>query len=357
MEIDVAAQAPDGATLVVPVTDPPGQLPEPAGGVQELLDSQDATADRGTARLVRLGERRAVVAGLGLRDELEPDAIRDAAAAAVRELSATGGGSAAWLVDESLPLSAETQARASVEGAILGSYDPGAHKTGSRPHPVERLTIVGNDALAPQAARAAVVAGWTNHARDLANAPASELTPVTFADRAAELAGRFDTLTAEALDPDEMERRGMGALLGVGQGSHNPPRLIVLRYEPAAPARAGIRLGLVGKGDHLRQRRHRAQAADLHGGDAGRHVRGGRRRCRHGGDRRARPARPRPHRRGRGRERHGRRQLPARRRAHGVEREDDRDHEHGRRGRGSCSPMRSCTRAARGRRTSSTWRR
>jgi leucyl aminopeptidase len=248
METDVAAQAPDGATLVVPVADPPGQLPEPAGGVQALLDSRDATADRGSARLVRLGERRAIVAGLGPRDDLEPDAIRDAAAAAVRELSAAGGGSAAWLIDESLPLSAEAQARAAVEGAILGSYDPGAHKTGSRPDPVEKLTLVGTDALAPQAARAAVVAGWTNHARDLANAPASELTPVTFADRAAELANRFDTLTAEALDPDEMERRGMGALLGVGQGSHNPPRLIVLRYEPSAPPRAGIRLGLVGKG-------------------------------------------------------------------------------------------------------------
>ncbi len=248
MQIDVAAQAPDGATLVVPVADPPGQLPEPAGGVQALLDSNDATADRGAARLVRLGERRAVVAGLGPRDELEPDAIRDAAAAAVRELSATGGGSAAWLIDESLPLSAETQARAAVEGAILGAYDPGAHKTSSRPQQLERLTLVGNDALAPQAARAAVVAGWTNHARDLANAPASELTPVTFADRAAELAGRFETVTAEALEPDEMERRGMGALLGVGQGSHNSPRLIVLRYEPPAPARARIRLGLVGKG-------------------------------------------------------------------------------------------------------------
>src|SRR5215472_9738825 len=103
MEIDVAAQAPDGATLVLPAADPPGQLPEPATGVHALLDSHDATTDRGSARLVRLRDRRAVVAGLGPRSELEPDAIRDAAAAAVREVAATGGGSAAWLIDESLP--------------------------------------------------------------------------------------------------------------------------------------------------------------------------------------------------------------------------------------------------------------
>jgi leucyl aminopeptidase len=248
MEIDVAAHAPEGATLVVPVADPPGQLPEAAAGVQALLDSRDASADRGSARLVRLGERRAVVVGLGPRGDLEPDAIRDAAAAAVRELVGVGGGSAAWLIDESLPLSAEAQTRAAVEGAVLGGYDPGAWKTNSQPQRVDRLTLVGDPVLGPQAARAAVVAGWTNHARDLANAPASELTPVTFADRAADLAARFDTVTSAALEPDEMERRGMGALLGVGKGSHNPPRLIVLRYEPPAPARSDIRLGLVGKG-------------------------------------------------------------------------------------------------------------
>jgi leucyl aminopeptidase len=249
MEIDVAAKAPQGATLVIAVSDPPESPPGAPQGLGEALAAHEATAERGVARLVRLDGRRAVVAGLGPRAELEPDAVRDAAAAAIRELAATGGGEAAWLLDPSLPLPPADQARAVVEGAVLGGYDPGSWKTNGLPtQSVDRLTLVGAGELEPEAHRAAIVAAWTNRARDLANAPANELTPATFAGRTAELASRFDTLSADSLDPDEMERRGMGALLGVGMGSHNPPRLIVLRHEPPSPVKPELVLGLVGKG-------------------------------------------------------------------------------------------------------------
>jgi leucyl aminopeptidase len=249
MDIDGAQRLPDGATIIVPLADPPGTPTAGAEGVTKLLSSHVASSERGSARLVQVEGRRVVAAGLGARDALEPDAVRDAAAAAVRELEATIGGAAAWLLDDSLPLPLDEQARAAVEGAVLGGYDPGAWKTARRDgRPVERLTLVGGPDAEAATRRAAVVAGWTNHARDLANAPANELTPATFADRAAELGQRFDTVTSEALDPAEMRERGMGALLGVGMGSHNPPRLIVLRYEPPQPARADLRLGLVGKG-------------------------------------------------------------------------------------------------------------
>src|SRR5262249_38421700 len=157
---------------------------------------------------------------------------------------------AAWLLDDSLPLSADEQVRGVVEGAVLGDYDTGLWKTQTSPNaqPVERLTLVGGAHTDAATARAAVVAAWTNRARDLANAPAGELTPATFADRAAEISAQFDTVIAEALEPDEMRERGMGALLAVGQGSHNPPRLIVLRYEPPEPVTPDFVLGLVGKG-------------------------------------------------------------------------------------------------------------
>jgi leucyl aminopeptidase len=249
MQIDVAAEAPEGATLVVAVADPPEPLPDAAGGVAVLLASHDASSERGSARLARIDGRRTIVAGLGSRDELEPDAVRDAAAAAVRELAVTGGGSAAWLLDGGLPLTAAEQASAAVEGAILGGYDPAAWKTGVRStEPVEALTLVGDPGIEPDARRAAIVSTWANDARDLANAPANELTPASFAERAAGLASRFDSVSAESLAPDEMERLGMGALLGVGMGSHNPPRLIVLRHEPHEPASRDLVLGLVGKG-------------------------------------------------------------------------------------------------------------
>ena len=249
MEIDGAQRPPEGATIIVPLADPPGSPPAGADGVTNLISSHEASSERGRARLVQVEGRRVVAVGLGPRDELEPDAVRDAAAAAVRELEATVGGDAAWLLDDSLPLPVDEQARAAVEGAVLGGYDPGAWKTASRNgRPVERLTLVGGPDAEAATRRAAVVAAWTNHARDLANAPANELTPATFADRAADLAARFETVTSETLGPEEMRERGMGALLGVGMGSHNPPRLIVLRHEPPQPGPAELQLGLVGKG-------------------------------------------------------------------------------------------------------------
>ena len=70
------------------------------------------------------GARRVVVAGVGKRDAIDADAFRTAAAAVVRR-AADVGGTVAWLLDESLPLPLEEQARAIVEGTMLGAYSPG----------------------------------------------------------------------------------------------------------------------------------------------------------------------------------------------------------------------------------------
>ncbi|HXH98382.1 MAG TPA: M17 family metallopeptidase, partial [Gaiellaceae bacterium] len=82
---------------------------------------------------------------------------------------------------------------------------------------------------------------------DLANMPPNELTPQTLAEQAQALADEHEHLTAEVLGPDEMAELGMGALLAVGRGSENEPRLVVLRYEPPEPVQPDLLLGLVGK--------------------------------------------------------------------------------------------------------------
>jgi len=66
-------------------------------------------------------------AGLGKQDELNADALRTAAAAVAR--LATFGGTIGWLLDDSLPLDLSEQARAVVDGVVLGSYDPGQWKS------------------------------------------------------------------------------------------------------------------------------------------------------------------------------------------------------------------------------------
>ena len=247
MEIAVASTAPAGSIDVTLVTDPP------ADALAALVADGEVSVKRGEARLVTLDGNRAVTVGAGPHAEVDADTVRDGAAAAIGLLQSTVGGSAALVLGTSLPLSVDDQARAAVEGAIIGSYDPGAWKTSSRERvDVDRLTLVADAAhaaaVAGVTARAETSARWTNRARDLVNRPGNDLTPARFAEYANEVAAGLDGLSAESLDPDEMRALGMGALLAVGAGSANEPRVIVLRYEPPAAKTAELVLGLVGKG-------------------------------------------------------------------------------------------------------------
>ena len=191
----------------------------------------------------KLGTGRVAVAGLG--DRLDADALRTAAAAVAHETSAFAE-TLAWVLDDSLPVPAEEQVRAIVEGTAIGAYDTARWKHDDPKSKLSRLVLISSD-LAETASRAATVAAWTNRARDLVNSPPNELTPERLAERAREIASSVEHVTAEALGPDEIEAQGMGALAAVAQGSDNPARLVVLRYDPPEPAHADLVLGLVGK--------------------------------------------------------------------------------------------------------------
>jgi leucyl aminopeptidase len=194
-----------------------------------------------------LKARRVVLAGVGKLEELDIDALRTAATAVAMRVADVAT-TVAWVLDGSLPLSAEEQARAIVEGTVLGSYSPARWKTDEQPTKhIEKIVLCaadGVDALAAAGKRAARVSKWVNWARDLANSPPNELTPEGLAARAGELAG--DNVSVTALEPQEIDEFGMGALSAVGRASANGPRLIVLRYDPPG-ARGELTLGLVGK--------------------------------------------------------------------------------------------------------------
>ena len=244
-------------------------VPVAAGRERALADGArllDEQLDGRLARLAEAGEvhgelgrtlmlhtdgelraRHVAAAGVGPLDDLDGDAVRTAAASVARH-AADVGGTVAWLLDPTLPLPLEEQARAVVEGLLLGSYDPGRWKTApTERKEIERIVLCAEDRgeLGAAGSRAARVALWVNWTRDLANAPPNELTPEELAARAGSL--ELPHLTSTTLGPDEIEANGMGALAAVGRGSANAPRLIVLRYDPPAPARADLVLGLVGK--------------------------------------------------------------------------------------------------------------
>jgi leucyl aminopeptidase len=221
------------------------------GRLQRLAASGELKGDLGATVVLHtdgeLNARRVVVAGVGKKEEIDADALRTAASSVAHRVADVGG-TLAWLLDDSLPLPLDEQARAIVEGTMLGSYSPARWKTHERASAsVDKIVLytTADNHLAESANRIAGVGRWVNFARDLANSPPNELTPETLGARSAELAG--PKLAVEALDPAQIDELGMGALSAVGRASSNGPRLIVLRYEPAQVTRKDVVLGLVGK--------------------------------------------------------------------------------------------------------------
>jgi leucyl aminopeptidase len=222
------------------------------GRLARLAASGELSGKVGEATLLHvedgIGSPRVAAAGIGPAGDVDADALRTAAAAVARA-TLRFGGTVGWLVDESLPLDPAEQTRAIVEGTVLGQYDPGQWKTSdAKRRDIARLALGSADASVVEVAqRAARVAGWANRARDLANAPPNELTPARLGERAGELAAGLEHVEAETLGPDRIDELGMRVFAAVGRASDNEPRLIVLRYEPPAPADRELRLGLVGK--------------------------------------------------------------------------------------------------------------
>jgi len=193
MQVDVRpASDADLEADVVAVPVGPDGIPEGARSIEgaaRVAEEEDLAAHAArTAVLYPDGPaRRVVLVGLGPVEDFDADTVRTAAAA-VAEATERVGGTLAWILDDSLPHS--EQARAVVDGLLLGSYDPGRWKTEPKSeHPFERLVLVGaGDDVKASAQRAATVAEAANRARDLSNMGANELTPERLADRAIELA-------------------------------------------------------------------------------------------------------------------------------------------------------------------------
>ena len=137
-----------------------------------------------------------------------------------------------------------------LEGVLLSSYVFEQLKAAAKPHTtqVERFVLVtdgrGAD-LRKALAYARTSAAAVCYARDLINLPAAIVTP-SYLGREARRLARAQRLQARILTPPAIKRAGMGALLGVAQGSAEPARFIELMYHPAGKARRTV--ALAGKG-------------------------------------------------------------------------------------------------------------
>jgi leucyl aminopeptidase len=203
-----------------------------------------------------LGVPLVVAVGLGAApdpaDGYGAETLRRAAGSAARALAGTGHAAFALPVGDGASLAAVA------EGALLGAYaftafrgesggDAGGNGNAGGA-PLARITVLdpeGEDAGRLGAAdRAAVLAEEVARARDLVNTPPNALAPADFAAATQGAAEEYG-LKAEVLDEQALTEGGYGGLLGVGQGSAFPPRLVRLSYTHDA---ATATLALVGKG-------------------------------------------------------------------------------------------------------------
>lgn len=227
------------------------------GLISRLIALGDIRGKRGELVLGHAPEGasspRVLVAGLGKSSEFDVNAVRNVSANVIRRLRQPGIRSIATIVHGAGigGLDLEACTRAVAEGALLGDYRFLRHKKDDPDRAeIETLTIVERDTTRiprmAEAAHAGVVAAEaTNLARDLANEPSNHLTPTRLAEAAQRLAHESG-IECEVLGQDAMAAKGMGSLLSVARGSHEPAKLVRLSYRGGTGD--GYDLALVGKG-------------------------------------------------------------------------------------------------------------
>ena len=220
-----------------------------ADQTKELYDSGEFTGKALDISVLHrpagLKAKRLVLAGGGKRDKFDSSGLRRLAGAVLRSLKCKGVRGIVFALDETFR--SDEFAAAVVEGAILGDFESHRYKTDPKKNDkhVDSFAVLGGSQTAVDRGR--ILAEAQNFTRGLANDPPNLLTPMRLAERARELASEF-VLDCEILDQDRMRQLGMGALLGVAQGSAEPPALIVLRYKPILAPVSKEHLGLIGKG-------------------------------------------------------------------------------------------------------------
>lgn len=230
--------AADAAVLVV------AALPESAEslagypGLADALASVGFTGSAGSFTRVYAPEVTSLpFAVVGAGSTPDAAAVRNAAGTALRTL--TGFEHVAVALADGL----EGFAPAAAEGAVLGGHKFDGYRTEKGKTRAGEITL--HAALDDEdVAHAQVIGEAVALIKDLVNVPAEWQSPAQLAQSAADSVADLD-VTVEIFDEKALAEQGFGGILGVGQGSDRPPRLVRLDYSPADAVR---HIALVGKG-------------------------------------------------------------------------------------------------------------
>src|SRR5712692_5411099 len=235
------------------------------GRLANLVKSGEFTGRLGQVSVLhvtpgeRLRVKRAVLVGLGKRKDVPLEKLRQAMGTAAKATRALGAKSFAMpALDPATHLTTlpsrsllRDAAQSLVEGALLALYQFTTYRTERNDElkPIRQMTLVVSDprALAEvhhRVRQGRIVGEATVFVRDLCNHPANVVTPTYMATEARK-AAKERGVRCTVLDRPQMRRLGMGALLGVAQGSHEPPKFIVLEYRGGPRSERPV--ALVGK--------------------------------------------------------------------------------------------------------------
>ncbi|MEM9136434.1 MAG: leucyl aminopeptidase [Cyanobacteria bacterium P01_F01_bin.42] len=218
--------------------------------IAELIQEADFKGKAGvqlSTRIAGAGSiRHLMIVGLGKDSEYQLDGLRKAAAGCAKYAKSQrcrtlGVYLPAWKSEK------VQSAQAIAEGVELALHQDNRFKSDpEKPEvKIERVDLFKLGSQAAAIERAHQICEGVILARELVNAPANVITPVTLAETARDIAEQGN-LTAKILERDECEKLGMGAYLGVAQASELPPKFIHLTYNPSGTAKR--KLAVVGKG-------------------------------------------------------------------------------------------------------------
>ena len=220
-----------------------------AGTIAELIAEEEFKGKSGTTAVTRVGGknpvRKIALVGLGKAEDLTLNSWRSAAAAIARLAKKEK------TVGISLPQGSESAAsvaQAMAEAIMLSLHEDNRFKSEpeSAEPKIETVELIGLAGQDEAIARAATIADGVILARELVNAPANEVTPVTMAETAQQIAQDYG-LEIKILEQSDCEQfeQGMGAYIGVGLASDIPPKFIHLTYKPQGTAKRKV--AIVGK--------------------------------------------------------------------------------------------------------------
>ena len=200
-----------------------------------------------------VGANQVVLVGLGEADRFDDLAAQAFGGAVYKAVAGTGDKSAVVAVDpvKGSKLSASDAAANVAYGALLASYRFDKYRTKEKADAKPSLTTLNVASRDSADARKkfaplAKIADGVFFTRDLVSEPANVIYPVSLAQQARSLTKLG--VTVQVLDEKQMAKLGMGALLGVAQGSAHKPRLVVMRWNGARGARNKQPIAFVGKG-------------------------------------------------------------------------------------------------------------